>query len=305
MEKAPENRISETELDQLIAAHDGDVALLYLYLRRRGGDLDAAARTLCRTGAAMADAAEKLRRLGLWPESSAPARPLPPPDELPQFTADEIAGRARGDAAFQAVVAETQQVLGRTLSGADLQTLFGIYTTLALPPEVIFELLHFCADRVHEKFGPGQNPSLRAIEKEAYRWADGELLTLEQAEEYIETDKARRQDENRVKTLLGIRDRKLTATEQRYIGEWLALGFAPEALEAAYDRTVTNTGALKWAYMDKIVKSWHGKGLHTLSEIEAGDAPRRGPAPAGPAAGRSNSESLSALKNKIRSPERK
>ena len=69
MEKAPENRISETELDQLIAAHDGDVALLYLYLRRRGGDLDAAARTLCRTGAAM-------RRRSVAARSSAVSSPF-------------------------------------------------------------------------------------------------------------------------------------------------------------------------------------------------------------------------------------
>ena len=40
----------------------------------------------------------------------------------------------------------------------------------------------------------------------------------------------------------------------------------------AYDRTVLGTGKLAWRYMDKIVSSWHEKGLHSLGEIESGDA---------------------------------
>ena len=43
-----------------------------------------------------------------------------------------------------------------------------------------------------------------------------------------------------------------------------------------YDRTVTNTGALKWSYMNKIMQSWHENGLHSAAEIESGD-PRRRP----------------------------
>ena len=42
----------------------------------------------------------------------------------------------------------------------------------------------------------------------------------------------------------------------------------------AYDRTVTNIGALKWKYMDSIIQSWNAKGLRTRSEIERLD--RRG-----------------------------
>ena len=51
-----------------------------------------------------------------------------------------------------------------------------------------------------------------------------------------------------------------------------------DALSVAYDRTVTNTGCLKWNYMKKIVSSWHQKGIHTVQEIEEKD--RRTPTPA-------------------------
>ncbi|MCC8357708.1 MAG: DnaD domain protein, partial [Oscillospiraceae bacterium] len=70
---------------------------------------------------------------------------------------------------------------------------------------------------------------------------------------------------------LGIQGRRLSPTERKYIDDWITLGFGPEALALAADRTVTNTGDLKWKYMNSIVHSWHQKGLHTVEEIEKGD----------------------------------
>ena len=118
-------------------------------------------------------------------------------------------------------------------------------------------------------------PTTRQIEKEAYVWVNREIMTLEQAEEYIREREARREAVERLRRAFGINDRQLSPSERKYLDEWLALGFTGEAIELAYDRTVTNTGALKWNYMDKIIRSWHEKGLHTPEEIERGDAPRR------------------------------
>lgn len=309
MDKAPSNSISEQDIDALIAAHDGDVALLYLYLCRRSFDAESAARTLCRTGSDIASAAEKLRRLGLFPAAPAQARapaskPVPPPEELPEYTADDIVRRTAEDAGFKSVIDETQKLLGHALSGADMKTLFGIYDYLALPPEVIFELLNYCVDLFREKYGPGRPPSMRAIEKEAYVWANNELLTMEQAERYIEQRREQRQLAASVKNALGIRDRELTPTERKYIGEWLDMGFGADELAAAFDRTVTNTGALKWPYMNKIIQSWHQKGLHTLIEINEKDAVSRKPAAPAPAQKKSNADNLAALKNRLKSLDR-
>jgi hypothetical protein len=63
--------------------------------------------------------------------------------------------------------------------------------------------------------------------------------------------------------MLQINGRALTQTEQKYIESWLDMGFGPDALEIAYDKTVVKTGRLQWKYMDSIVNSWHGKNLHT------------------------------------------
>lgn len=279
------NSISSAIADKLISAHDGDVALLYIYMVRRGGhDLDAAARDLCRTMSEISAAAEKLQRMGLMPDGAAPAKAaakeekLPPPDEIPQYRSEDIVRRCKENGEFAVVVAEAQTALTHTLSSVEMKTLFGIYDYLALPPEVIMMLINYCAARCREQSTPDhpRRPSMRNIEKEAYNWVHQEILTLDQAEEYIRRQRERRDALGRAKAAVGIHGRELTPTETKYLSAWLDMGFDEDALAIGYDRTITNTGALKWSYMNKIMQSWHEKGLHSAEEIESGD-PRRRP----------------------------
>lgn len=268
------------DADRLIRASDGDGALLYLYLLRNGeGRTPAeASRALGMGEARVEAAAAKLRSLGLMQGGGK----NPPADELPEYTAEEVARRGAEDGAFRGVLSETESLLGRSLSGADLKTLFGIYDHLGLPPEVMLLLVHHCAEECRERYGEGRVPTVRQIEKEAYFWANREIMTLDAAEDFLRGKKERKSAEARIRRALGIREREPAPTERRYIDSWLNMGFPAEAVELAMDRTIANTGALKWSYMDKIMQSWHGKGLHTVPEIEAGDG--RGGAGKPPAA---------------------
>ena len=285
-EHGTDNCISATAVDRLLAAHDGDVALLWLWLSRHAQpDLESAARDLCRTRAEMEAAWEKLRRMELAQSAAAPAvppavspAPIEPsrqaPADPPEYTARDIV--ERGDPAFTALVAEAQRVLGHGLSTPDLKKLFGIYDYLALPAEVVMQLLHYCAASSR-----GRLPSMRYIEQEAYIWADREILTLEQAEAFIAEQARRREESAAVAELLGIRGRELTGTERKYIQSWLEADTPRELISLAYDRTVTNTGALKWSYMNKILQSWREKGLRSVAQVQEKDLPpRRGAAPA-------------------------
>ena len=265
--------IQSEELERLVAAHDGDVALLWLYRLLRGSDApEDAARALCRTRAEIEAAREKLRRMELSPPAS--AAKLPPPDETPEYTAKDLAVRSREDPRFAALVTEAQRALGRLLSSSDLKKLFGLYDYLALPPEVIMMLLNYCVSTAPA----GAPPSMRLIEKEGYVWANREILTLEQADEYIASSKKRRDQLARAAQLLGITGRGLSPTESKYLSSWLDMGFGEELLELAYDRTLTNTGGLKWGYMNGILTSWHEKGLHTPEDVRDKDARRAGKA---------------------------
>lgn len=272
-----DNLISASAADRLIAAHDGDVALLYLYIRRSGSaDTEGAARALCRTLGEMEAALEKLGRMGLLgdePAQKPAGQSVPlPADETPQYSAADIVSRE--DKVFSAVLLEAQRVMGHALSTPDLKKLFGIYDYLRLPADVIMLLLHYCVSASN-----GRLPSMRFIEREAFVWADNEIRTGEQAEAYIESQRKRREQSAETARLLGITGRELSATEKRYIASWLDLGYTPELIAVAYDRTVTNTGSLKWSYMNKIIQSWHEKGLLTAEDVETKDKRSRGRTP--------------------------
>lgn len=277
-----ENLISPAAADRLLAAHEGDLALLYLFIRRRGSaDLEQAAGELCRTLSEMQAAYEKLSRMGLTGDTvqscelagrRLPEKKLLPADELPEYSAEDVVRRTAGDSAFSAILREAEGLYGKRLGGTEVKKLLGIYDYLSLPAEVMMELLHFC---VQNSMAKGRMPSMRYIEKEATKWANLEIFTLEQAEEYIGREKQRREDSGRVAELLGIRGRELSPTEKGYIGSWIDMGFDLEVIAHAFDRTVTNTGGLKWGYMNKILSNWKEMGLFDLAQIEEKDSRRR------------------------------
>ena len=259
--------------DKLIAAHDGDVALLYIYRRRTGClDPEQAAGDLCRTLKDILAAEEKLRRMGLA-EAPAPARraPVDVVEELPEYRSSDIKQRSQEDPRFKDILDEARVVVGRPISSPEMEIFFRIYTYYALSPEVIFMLLHHCETTVKRRWGSSRRPTPHYIEKEAANWANHELLTIEAAEEYLRRQEERADVLNRLKAAFSIRDRELSKSERDYLSAWLDMGFGEEAILLAYDRTVTQTGALKWPYMNKILCSWHQKGLHEPKEIEEKD----------------------------------
>lgn len=269
-EHTSEKIISAETADRLISAHDGDMALLCIYLARNpGASSEQAAFSLCRTLGEIESAREKLRRL------AAPAA-IPPEDEPVEYPAEEIADSARSKA-FGSLVDELAVILGATPSRAYLNVLMDMYDHLGLPCEVIMLLLHYCADECRRRWGDSRRPTARAISQEAYRWVNSEIVTLEQADAYIRRAEERCGARGRLAEMLGIRGRSPSQTEERYLDSWIAAGFDDELIAAAYDRTVTNTGSLKWPYMNRILQSWQEKGLHNINEVEEaeGGAKRR------------------------------
>ena len=134
-------------------------------------------------------------------------------------------------------------------------------------------LLYYCLERSRRR--DSRAPSMRAIEKEAYRWADEGIDTLETASFYVQQQLQLHTRVQQLRQLLQIDQRRLTPAEEKYLVSWIRMGFRDDTIRMAYERTCLNTGALKWAYMNSILTSWHEQNLHTPEEILAGDAPRK------------------------------
>ncbi len=258
--------IPADHLQKLLLAANPDAALLYLYLAA-GNDMALADRQLHLTGSRLSCAAAALRQLGLWQDDKRQPLPL---GEAPRYTEEDVIRAVDKDDSFRSLYGEVQRQLGRNLNTEELKILLGFVRYLGLSGDVISLLVCYCKERARQK-GSSRNPSLRTIEKEAYAWAEQGIDTMEEAVAYIQNQNHRRSRLGRLMGILQIRGRNLTPGEERYAQQWLDWGFQEEAIALAYERTCLNTGALNWAYMNKILSRWQEAGLLTLEQIQTRD----------------------------------
>ena len=262
---AGELKISTEHAGKLLKAANPDAALLYLYLHS-GNSTDCAETDLNLSPVRMQCAMALLRQMGLW----ADRKPVMMVGERPAYSERDVLDAAHEDVDFRGLYGEVQRLLGRNLNTEELKILLGFVRYLGMPAEVITMLVCYCIDRINRK-GGNRKPSLRAIEKEAYLWAELGIDTMEEAIAYTQAQSVRASRIGRIKQLLQLTDRKLTGAEERYIQQWLDWGFDEEAVSLAYERTCLNTGGLKWPYMNKILASWQLSGLLTGAQIRSGD----------------------------------
>ena len=265
--------LTTEDLRKLLSCGCPEAAVLYLH-RRAGNPAETAMDALHLTAVQLQGAVQCLRQLGLW-EAEKPVLLQP---ERPVYTDEDLRLAMRDRrSSFQKLVGEAQRQLGRTLSTEELKTLLSCKEYLRLPDEVIGLLLSFCVERSRRR--GGRAPSMRSIEKEAYRWSDENIDNLESASYYVQQQLLLHTRIERLRLHLQLDQRRLTNAEEQYLSSWMLMGFPDAAIFLAYEKTCANTGGLKWAYMNSILKSWHEKGLHTPAEIAAGDsAPTRGAA---------------------------
>ncbi len=264
----------------LLRGGNGDAALLYIAFLRSRGQADGAA--LCAQlgwpRERFDGAARALESMGLLvrPEGASPApapeKLLEPAHERPEYTNNDLLHALEGRE-FASLSAAVDQALGKKLTTPDQKILLGLYDDLGLGADVIFLLVNFCLERSAAQFGPGRRPTMRQIEREGYAWARMELLDQERASAYIRKYHRQREALPRMMRLLGLGDRKISASEEKYLLAWNEMGFEDGAVELAYDRTVLKCKELKWPYMNKILTAWHEKGLHTVEAIREGDRP--------------------------------
>lgn len=242
--------------DKLISSGNGDAALLYIYILRNGGEVDpsAAEKELKISPERINAAACTLTSLGLVAGGDTPSS-----DE--SLSARDITTSLSADSVFRSIADEAERIFNRTLTEMDLRRLLGIYRNNSFDPETIVLLISHCCREYSEKNGVGKTPPMSFIEKESKLWHDKDVVTAEDAEEYLRRRSELRTQTGLIAKALGISGRQMSPTERAFIEKWLDMGFICETVEKAYDITVTRTGKLAWKYMDAILANWHQKGI--------------------------------------------
>ena len=257
--------IDQSQLHKLLSAASGDAALLYIYLHS-GNELLNAGKELRMSESRLGCAEATLRQMGLIPQ---PRRESFLGGEKPVYSEADVLSTMQNDATFRSLYGEVQRRLGRTLNTEEMKILLSFVRYLGLPEDVICVLVSYCQDQSRRK--SGRNPSLRAIEKEAYFWAEQGIDTMEAAGAFIQSRNVYNSRLSQLMRLLQIRGRSLTAAEEKYARQWLDWGIADELIAMAYEKTCLNTGGLNWAYMHKILARWNEAGFRTAAEVRTGD----------------------------------
>ena len=271
-------------VESLLRRGEGDAALLYLALQRfgRGVTPEELEKVLPTMSRLRLDAAEGvLQELGLLPR---PQQPRPEPAaERPAYSAEDITALLTDNEGFRLLIPQAEQQLGKKLRTADLQILAGLYDDLGLPADVIYLLLCHCVERAKAQWGEGRRPTMRQVEKEGYHWAQLGLFDQVSAAAYLRTWSRRRQKMGAYMQALHLPERPPVEAESRYISDWMDMGFPPETVAMAYERTVFYKKDMNWRYLNGILRRWHDSGWHTPQQVQRGE--ERKPSPTPPAGG--------------------
>ena len=270
LDSEPSIVLTADQVDRLVKNGDGDAALLYLLLMRADrGVTEQELQSRLRWSQLRLNAAEgALQRLGLIQRPASPA----PAEERPVYSAQDLAQLLEDDRSFRMLIPQVEEKLGRRLKTADLQILAGLYDDMGMPADVIYLLVNHCIARSEERYGPGRRPTLRQIEKEGYAWARRGIDTQRAAVEYLKKYTERQGAIPPYMRALGLGDRLPVASEEKYLNAWQEMGFPPETVALAYDKTVFYKKQLEWRYLNGILRRWHENGWHTPEEVQQGDA---------------------------------
>ncbi|MBR5236335.1 MAG: DnaD domain protein [Clostridia bacterium] len=184
----------------------------------------------------------------------------------PSYKSSEISRRLRENPRMSQMYNIVSQILGKTLSSADAELLYSFYDFYALPVEVIIVLIEYYVSK-------GKR-SMKYMEKEVGKWASAGIDTVKKAKAYIEKREEFLSYAGRVRSIIGIQERHLTARELTLIKHWQnELAMSLDMVKTAFELTVNQTGKLSFAYMNKIMESWAANNIRSTAQVASGKKP--------------------------------
>lgn len=172
---------------------------------------------------------------------------------------DEIHTLSQNDASISQLVEAVQAQMGKVLTRSEIETLVSFYTYAGLPPEyILLAAAHCCAKNM---------PNMRALSKLLTDMMSENIYTYEQAEQYLSRRQQQESAQGQVRSAFGIHDRALSRQECKYIDTWfLDYHFDIAMVKLAYERAIDQIGKVSFPYINKILSSWHEKGITTTQQ---------------------------------------
>jgi DnaD/phage-associated family protein len=195
----------------------------------------------------------------------APENKTAPPKTARQaYSRSELVSVIQSDKILSALVEESQGVMGKVFTSADLDCLVGLYSYYGLSAHYILTLLHFCV--VIGKKSMGYAESVAA------GWMS-EGIDDDTVDRHVDRMLRKRSAEGKVRTAFGL-DRALVAREREMIERWFfTFRFDMDMILLAYEITIERIGKLAFRYIDKILENWHQQGIKTIEQAKSEQKP--------------------------------
>ena len=182
-------------------------------------------------------------------------------EEKKHYDSIEIASHISSDSALSEMVILSQELLAKTLTTTELETLYWLYDGLGFCAESILLILDYCISR--------DKKSIRYIEKVAIAWHEKGILTPEDIMDNISKEEEKNTLVYKIRKAMGIADRPLSNAEEEFFSKWCDEYNTPEEMiMLAYEHCLLNTSKLSLPYMDKIIERWHSQGIKTRADAE-------------------------------------
>ncbi|MBQ7986681.1 MAG: DnaD domain protein [Clostridia bacterium] len=155
----------------------------------------------------------------------------------------------------------SQEILGKTISEQDMETIYWFYSELKMSPEAILLLLEHCVSKGKTR--------MNYIEKVAVSWSEMGLTNAENVALYIKNEEQKTGFLYSIRKIMGIADRSLSQIEEKYLTKWHdEMGMEEEMIALSYEYCIIQTAKLSFPYMDKIITRWAQEGIRTVADAE-------------------------------------
>ena len=253
-------------VDRHLNGCDGDALKVLLYLLRHE-DVSVTDSEICQacniSEKALGQAMEYWLKTGVLRQNGATlvlASAAPASSSMPTYSGESIALRATQDRMLAELFVQAERIRCKTLSPAEMNTLYNLYDTIGLPASVIALLLEYCQE--------AGKTGTQYMYVTGAAWAEEGITTAAAANEKIEALRRARALEGRVKAALGI-DRALSTKERGFLANWTeSLGFGLDEIVYAFEQAVDNTGKLSFAYMNKVLQNCYEAGCRTAQDMK-------------------------------------
>ena len=183
------------------------------------------------------------------------------PEERGKYGTADVAVAMSHDKHLSEMLQIAEQLLGRTLSSQDAETLYWFYDELGFTPEVVLMLLEYCVSK--------NKTNMNYIEKVAIGWHEAGISTMDQVTQYIENEQEKGGYLRAIRKIMGLTNRALSQSEEQYLMKWrMECGMSEEMVALAYEYCIIQTAKLSFPYMDKIIARWNRQGIKTVLQAE-------------------------------------